>query len=232
MKSNTKAAKTAILIFQESSKQLSSIHQMAPRISSKRAKEVVSILNAKANKVAQQAGFDVFNHQASRQISYGSAVRAALQDTFAKGYSKVIAISNDCPRLESEDLRLAAQKLIDQDYVLGPANDGGLYLLGVNHSSFCQIDWNSLPWQSNQLAITLDKQLLQIELKGSLLEYKDDLDTVQDFQKAFLVASKVFKDLQSTIASFLHTTKSIFSTVFIAHFTHSLFLRRGPPLSV
>ena len=47
----------------------------------------------------------------------------------------VVQVSTDAPQLYADDLREAADRLSDHPSVLGPAEDGGWWLLGVNHGS-------------------------------------------------------------------------------------------------
>jgi len=55
----------------------------------------------------------------------------AFQETFGKGYEKCILIGSDIPALSHHDLRRAFRKLDYCDIVLGPAYDGGYYLIGM-----------------------------------------------------------------------------------------------------
>ena len=55
------------------------------------------------------------------------AVRAALDD----GADRVVVIGGDCPRLTAAHLAAAFAALAKSDAVLGPALDGGYYLIGL-----------------------------------------------------------------------------------------------------
>jgi rSAM/selenodomain-associated transferase 1 len=84
-----------------------------------------------------------------------------------------LLVGTDCPFLETADLQQAAQALRDgADAVIGPAHDGGYYLIGVRASDmavFSNIDWGSdrvlastrekfrhLGWQWRELATRQD----------------------------------------------------------------------------
>ena len=55
----------------------------------------------------------------------------AFQDAFAAGYEKVIIIGTDLIDLSKEIIEEAYLQLETNDVVMGPAQDGGYYLLGM-----------------------------------------------------------------------------------------------------
>lgn len=76
-----------------------------------------------------------------------------LAFAFASGLNsrgrRMIVIGSDCPRLEASDLREALDALTRSDLVLGPAEDGGYYLIGMTTEAavravpalFADISW-------------------------------------------------------------------------------------------
>ncbi len=48
------------------------------------------------------------------------------------GWKKTIIIGSDCPYLDERGIRAAFRALDDHDAVIGPASDGGYYLIGFN----------------------------------------------------------------------------------------------------
>ena len=63
----------------------------------------------------------------------GIKISDALIKSFRKGFQKVIIIGTDCPSLSSSLMLKGLDKLSDYDVILGPAEDGGFYLLGLSH---------------------------------------------------------------------------------------------------
>lgn len=61
----------------------------------------------------------------------GERMRNAFQSVFEQQYQKVVIIGSDCYELTSEILQQAFIKLNTTDVVIGPAKDGGYYLLGI-----------------------------------------------------------------------------------------------------
>ncbi|BFM41037.1 TIGR04282 family arsenosugar biosynthesis glycosyltransferase [Synechocystis sp. LKSZ1] len=76
----------------------------------------------------------------------GERMGQAFQAAFEAGAHHVVIIGTDCPGLTTELLQQAFQYLSDCDVVLGPAEDGGYYLLGLGQlipELFRDIAWGS-----------------------------------------------------------------------------------------
>ena len=72
----------------------------------------------------------VFCEQAQGDL--GTKMSAAFATAFAAGMERVTIIGIDCPELNSDLLTEAFNKLKNFDLVLGPADDGGYYLIGLS----------------------------------------------------------------------------------------------------
>lgn len=76
----------------------------------------------------------------------GARLTRAFARAFGFGYAKVIAIGSDSPSLPIEYIEECVRRLDQLDIVIGPADDGGYYLLGlarVAPSLFEEIDWST-----------------------------------------------------------------------------------------
>lgn len=104
------------------------------------------------------------------------AIAAALQRA-----DRVVLVGADCPALTADDIDTALQRLGDgSDVVLGPAEDGGYYLLGMtrHHARL----FESVPWGSAQvMAVTL-QHIEALGLACSTLPVRADLDTPADYR--------------------------------------------------
>jgi rSAM/selenodomain-associated transferase 1 len=97
---------------------------------------------------------------------------------FAQGYRAIVLVGSDLPRLAASDLQQAFAALQRQPLVLGPADDGGYWLIGLQRPAaalFAGIDWGG----SQVLAQTL-AQARRLALPFSLLDYQADLDRACD----------------------------------------------------
>ncbi len=62
----------------------------------------------------------------------GERMRNAFAHVLGQGAGQAVIIGSDCPDLTSEILESAFDALQNHDVVIGPAEDGGYYLLGMN----------------------------------------------------------------------------------------------------
>lgn len=106
----------------------------------------------------------------------------------ASGASAAVALGSDSPTLPDTYLSQAWQALQHVPVVLGPAEDGGYYLVGLNFSRI-QADeleskfaalWHDVPWSTERvLAVTLSR-LQQGAIPYALLPMWYDVDEYQD----------------------------------------------------
>ncbi|MCC5897576.1 MAG: TIGR04283 family arsenosugar biosynthesis glycosyltransferase [Phormidium sp. BM_Day4_Bin.17] len=80
----------------------------------------------------------------------GDRLVRAFQEGFAEGVERLVVVGIDCPELDEETIAQALESLEEVDLVLGPATDGGYYLIGLRampverFEPLCQgIDWGS-----------------------------------------------------------------------------------------
>ena len=86
-------------------------------------------------------------------------------------------IGNDCPQLTAALLRRAVAAVQATGAVLGPATDGGVYLLGLSRALFEGGAWLALPWQTRHLGAALRRQLRQL---GAVVRQLPALTDVDD----------------------------------------------------
>ncbi len=61
----------------------------------------------------------------------GARMERATREAFADGAEAVVVIGADCPQLTAAHLDAACKALREKEIVLGPAEDGGYYLIGL-----------------------------------------------------------------------------------------------------
>ena len=113
-------------------------------------------------------------------INLGQRMHRAIS-TELKTSHRVVLIGSDCLELDVNYIESAFSKLqSDRDLVLGPANDGGYVLIGMNapHEAL----FNNIIWgESGVLASTL-KSAHSIGMVTHLLPTLIDADRIQDLQ--------------------------------------------------
>ncbi|WP_272958877.1 TIGR04282 family arsenosugar biosynthesis glycosyltransferase [Zunongwangia profunda] len=119
----------------------------------------------------------------------GERMQNAFAEGFNLGYSKIIIIGSDLYDIETKDLEQAFKVLNNHEIVIGPAEDGGYYLLGMKQlhpKLFKNKNWGT----ATVLQDTIN------ELKKSnykLLEKRNDVDLYSDIKDhpAFIPFFKV-----------------------------------------
>lgn len=111
--------------------------------------------------------------------------------TALRSHSKVVLIGSDCPELSTQHLEEAFHYLENHDVVLGPATDGGYYLIGMKQmhdSLFAEIAWST----ANVLDQTVHK-ILRSGLSYALLAPLTDIDTAEDLQQFPAFFNPIYK---------------------------------------
>ena len=102
----------------------------------------------------------------------------AFKNGFETGYEKVLIIGSDLYDLTSETIENAFKALENNEVVIGPAEDGGYYLLGMNsleEKVFKNKDWGTETVRKNTLEDLKDKKVF---LLGEL----NDVDVFEDIE--------------------------------------------------
>lgn len=116
----------------------------------------------------------------------GERLAATLAGHFSEGARRVVVVGSDCPGVSRELVWEAFASLGQHDVVLGPAHDGGYYLIGMNTPR--PELFQGIPWSSNAVtARTLDAARA-LGLSCSLLRPLRDIDTAADARALGLVA--------------------------------------------
>jgi rSAM/selenodomain-associated transferase 1 len=123
-----------------------------------------------------------YQYQQDIQIGdeLGTRMRHAVKNGFEQGYQKIVLIGSDLFDLESDDLLNAFEALDTYDACIGPAEDGGYYLLGLSfwdQSLFENKDWGTDRVLLQTLNNLSSKSLL-------LLDEKNDIDTIDDLKNS------------------------------------------------
>jgi rSAM/selenodomain-associated transferase 1 len=102
----------------------------------------------------------------------------AFKDAFDAGHRRVVIIGSDCPYITPDDLRDAFQQLTNHDVVLGPASDGGYWLIGLRQPQptlFKDIAWSTATVFQETLAAAA-----AADLRVTRLRELSDVDTLAD----------------------------------------------------
>jgi rSAM/selenodomain-associated transferase 1 len=110
----------------------------------------------------------------------GQRLRSAVRDAFQGDATKVVVIGTDCPALSPTHLRAAFAALAETDVVLGPALDGGYYLIGLRQDR--PELFKGIAWSTNQVLEQTRNAANRLGLSVMLLETLPDIDRPEDLR--------------------------------------------------
>ena len=120
----------------------------------------------------------IFQKKLQHGVDLGDRMANAFIEGFTNGFEKIIVIGSDMYDLSKADIENAFSKLDQADVVIGPAVDGGYYLLGMKKfvaSVFKNKDWGT--------ETVLKDTLQNIEnYNTKLLEARNDIDVYEDIK--------------------------------------------------
>lgn len=121
-----------------------------------------------------------FQYMVQAGPDLGHKMRDAFEQAFSLGYDRVILTGSDLPHLPAATIEEAAQKTGTSDVVIGPALDGGYYLVAMTKDNFFPDMFDDILWSTaNVLDITLEK-LAAARRSFFLLTAMRDIDTLAD----------------------------------------------------
>ena len=129
---------------------------------------------------------DIFDNSTYKKYvqcngNLGIRMDYAFSIPFKNEYRKVVMIGSDCPGLTAKHIEQAFVALEENDFVIGPASDGGYYLIGMHK-------WNrwifeNKNWSTRTLLEEAKKDIQSRNGKLIELEILSDIDSVSDLNK-------------------------------------------------
>lgn len=115
----------------------------------------------------------------------GIRLRNATEAAFERGHRSVVLIGGDCPALGAGDLEDVERLLHDgADVVMGPAADGGYYLLGLRSRPESPLVLEEIPWSTSDVARVTIERIDALGLRLERLEEKEDVDDFDAYHRA------------------------------------------------
>lgn len=115
--------------------------------------------------------------------SLGSRMQYAFEAAFLRPtITKVIIVGTDCAEINTQMVETAFSTLDKNDFVLGPAKDGGYYLLGMQ--AFYPSVFVDIPWSTDQAFSYTVKTIKKLNKNVCFLPTLHDVDTLEDWQRA------------------------------------------------
>ena len=111
----------------------------------------------------------------------GERMLNAVAETASRGHAPVIVVGTDSPTLQPHHLREARSALERAQVCLGPASDGGYYLIGL-WEPYTEA-FRDIPWGTPDVLSTTVQRLRAAGVSLELLDPWYDVDTPQDLDR-------------------------------------------------
>ena len=111
----------------------------------------------------------------------GERLHAAFTEHFLTEAERVVIIGSDCPAVTAADIEDAWLALDGHDVVLGPALDGGYWLIGLRAPQAAL--FSEMPWSTNAVFAETMHRARESDLRVALLRELSDVDTAADWER-------------------------------------------------
>ena len=111
----------------------------------------------------------------------GRRLAAAFNEAFRQGAGWVVIIGSDCPSVTVQDIRKAWKELKGNDVVLGPARDGGYWLIGLREER--PELFEGIRWSTEAVLKETLERARRGRLTVKLLRELRDVDTAEDWDE-------------------------------------------------
>jgi rSAM/selenodomain-associated transferase 1 len=102
----------------------------------------------------------------------------AFERVFSGGAGKAVLIGTDVPEITGETVTRAFRLLEFEDAVIGPAEDGGYYLLGLKKPE--PLLFGDIEWGSDSVYKRTVERIEKLDLSYKSLDTLRDVDTAED----------------------------------------------------
>lgn len=230
-----KSSHTAILVFAATGK------KDACRKGIKGGDVLFDTLTEQTVALASKTGLPYYVHTEKQQkgFDFGSRLSNSIQEVFEQGYDNVIAIGNDTPHLKISHFKQTIAHLEQGIATIGPSEDGGFYLLGIDKSAFFNVvntedsnsSFSNLPWQTSRLTKSLTDSLSNGLVLYKMLDKLIDLDASVDLRAILDYSLPLNEIILQLILLLVESDKSIASntSVFYLIKDADIYYNKGSP---
>lgn len=204
---------TAILFFSRTAAEEANVKSFVSKKQKNKNSKVANHLIQHSFNVAKKSGLPVFSCYSPNQRgeNFGEKLANAIEDIYSKGYQKVIVIGNDCPTITSKLLNKVSKQLKQDKLILGPAYDGGVYLIGLDKSIYNRNSFLNLDWLESSLQYAWKKYASEYLDTINWLKEERDIDSELD----------LYYYLNSSLSILINLLKELLNKVHLAPLINS-----------
>ncbi|MCF6149788.1 MAG: glycosyltransferase [Candidatus Kuenenia sp.] len=120
----------------------------------------------------------------------GIRMKHAMKVMFNDKYDHVVIIGSDCPDLPVSYINNAFSRLLKNDVVIGPATDGGYYLIGSSNPKTLNILFTNIDWSTDKVLLQTIDRINSEGFSYYLLNEWCDIDALENLKFCYKNAGK------------------------------------------
>ncbi len=140
----------------------------------------------------------------------GRRMENSFHQVFSEGFSSAIIIGSDIPDLPAAVLHEALQSLKTSDAVIGPAVDGGYYLIGFRKDTLLPEVFRGRTWSTNTVLPETMGLFKRSGYRVHRLPEWRDVDTLEDLRALLLRNTRTDFRTSGTMTYLIRNRKEIF----------------------
>lgn len=110
----------------------------------------------------------------------GEKMKNAFKSVFRRGYAKAVLVGSDIPGLSAELIRESFRQIDRRGAVIGPAKDGGYYLVGFAKNAFCHGMFSGVGWGKASVFKKTMEVFKKNGRRAGVLPKLRDVDSIKD----------------------------------------------------
>ena len=118
--------------------------------------------------------------QAQTGKTLGDKMRNAFSDVFATDVDEAVLMGSDLPDFDSRIMDASFESPKKKDLVIGPAEDGGYYLIGFRKHAFNTDLFSGIDWGTASVFSKTMGKIVAAGLNCHVLPSRQDIDTHED----------------------------------------------------
>jgi rSAM/selenodomain-associated transferase 1 len=158
---------------------------------------------ADAEAIMRELGGDDYRYMPQRGAELGERMKNVFNDLWQRGHKGIALVGSDLPALPTQIICEAYERIAGDErrVVLGPSQDGGYYLVGMNQAT--PEIFENMIWSHDQVLAQTTARLNAMGVTFSLLPIWYDLDSIEDLERHRISPEMEAGDAMAKTRSFL-----------------------------
>ena len=141
------------------------------------------------NGMSEWLGTD-YRFIAQKGAELGRRMENAFREVFFMGFERVVLVGSDIPGLTPDVITMALDSLEPGKACIGPAEDGGYYLIGFHRKTFAPKIFQNMEWSESDVCQRTFNRFADMDIEFTELDRLDDMDTFEDVETMVALGEK------------------------------------------